>query len=132
MQVKDIEDELTLMGHQTANQDVVDIFKNMDMVVKAQQASVNKIKLSFTVANVAVFFIAAIVTVFSFPHGEEQNWLIVFSIQLTLGGFLIAAVILMRCAIAQTNFASPNECLIYLHVLFFTTLILATLCLVYI
>ena len=67
MQVKEIEDELTLMGHQTDNQNMIDTFKKVDMVVKATRASVNKIKLLFTVANVAVFFIAAIVTVFSFP-----------------------------------------------------------------
>ena len=70
MQVKDIEDELTLIGHQTVNKNIVDTFKNVDAVVKAQRESVSKIKLWITAANVIMLAIGLILSVVSFPEGS--------------------------------------------------------------
>ena len=74
--------------------------------------------------------IAITLSVMSYYNAKEQNWTLIFSIQLLMAIALIGSVIMMRRVIKQTNFAQPNECLVIIHVINFLVVLLGTLTLV--
>ena len=66
----------------------------------------------------------AVITYLTYPFNHEQQYFVLFAMQLVIGGALITSTCLMRRAVNSISFVQPNDCFVILHVVCFSSLIM--------